>query len=243
MLHSLTAYRSVLPATLVLMLAQGCSQVHAPKNASSAAPALGEEGQAHIRGVSDPNAQFTLIDRTHATAQQASMHDLGPNAASMGTCQPSSLQVYEAAAAMNGAERSLRLAIKNNGESACHLAGSPSIILEDASGASIASIAIRQTGSSSLTGVVAPPVREVISSPPQSVDVVLPPLGEASFEIGWSSSDDCPVVSSIAVSMATGIASGPGTDGPSSPRFAINHPIKVCNGEVRVTSLLTGSSV
>jgi hypothetical protein len=240
------AYRSVLPATLALILAQGCSQVHVPRNASSTAPALGEEGQAHIRGVSDPNAPFTLMDRTHAVAQQVSKQEAGQDSASMALCEPSSLQVYEAAATMNGEERSLRLAIKNNGEAACHLAGSPSISLEDQSGASIASIAIRQTGTLSLTGVVEPPMREVAStsaSTAQSVDVVLPPSGEASFEIGWSSGDDCPVVSSIAIGIAPAMSSGTNAEGLPKPRFSINHSLKVCNGEVRVTSLLTGSSV
>lgn len=224
------------------------------------APTLAEEGQAHIRGVSDPNAQFTLMDRTGPVAPQAAMEETGQNAVRNTTeddsstllCDPASLQVYEVAAATNGVERSLRLAIKNNGESACHLAGSPSISLEDASGASVASIAIRQTGASSLTGVVAPPMREVessLASPAQMVNFVLPPSGEASFEIGWSSGDDCPVVSSIGVGIGVGIA--PGTSsatGVPKPKFAgsqfvINHSLKVCNGEVRVTSLLVGSSV
>lgn len=162
--------------------------------------------------------------------------------ASTALCAPSSLQVYEAAATIDGDQRGLRLAIKNHGEAACHLAGSPTISLEDASGVAIAGIAIRRTGVASLIGVVAPPMREALSpevGPARSVDFVLPPSGEASFEIGWSSGDGCPEVSSIAV----GVASASKAEGASAPRFAIHHPLRVCGGEVRVTSLLAGSSV
>lgn len=248
MRRSSTAYRSALPAALALILAQGCSQARAPRSASATAPALGEQGQAHIRGVSDPNAPFTLMDRTRGAAQQASAQGPGQDPASMALCAPSSLEVYEAAATMNGDERSLRLAVKNNGEAACHLAGSPSISLEDAGGASIASIAVRQTGASSLTGVIAPPMRDVASgsaNPAQSVDVVLPPSGEASFEIGWSSGDECPVVSSISIGLAPGLEAGlqSGGNADGLTRFTISHSLKVCKGEVRVTSLLIGSSV
>lgn len=241
-----TVYRSVLPAALALMLAQGCSQLRAPGSASATAPALGEEGQAHIRGVSDPNAQFTLMERPAAVARQASNRDTGQNATgdafSTPLCDRSSLQVYESAATTNGEERGLRLAIRNNGEASCRLDGSPTISLLDESGAAIASIAVRQTGASSLTGVVGPPMREAAStsaSPAQGVDFVLEPSGEASLEIGWSSGEDCPAVASIALGMAP----SSDADGAPTPTFAINHSLKVCGGEVRVTSLLTGGSV
>jgi hypothetical protein len=217
-----------------------------PGNASATAPALGEQGQAHIRGVSDPNAQFTLMERPSPAARQASSQNAGQDRDSTALCDPSSLEVYEAAAAMNGDERSLRLAIKNNGKAACHLAGSPSISLEDAIGSPVASLTIRQTGASSLAGAIAPPMRDVASisaSPAQSVDVVLPPSGEASFEIRWSSGDDCQSVASIGIALDTGVAGAANADAAPKPMFAIHHSLKVCNGEVRVTSLLAGSSV
>jgi hypothetical protein len=233
--------RVILPAALALLLAQGCSQTRAPGAASATAPTLAEGTQPHIRGVSDPNAQFTLIDRTHAApaTQQVSSND----PASVSACQTSSLQVYEAAASTNGAERTLRLAFKNQGEERCRLAGSPSIALEDENGAAIASIAVRQTGESSVAGVVAAPSSQAASAspatPPQVVNIVLPPSGEASFEIRWSSGDECPLVSSIAISIG---GSAPASRAAAN-NFAISRPLKVCNGEVRITSLLAGASV
>jgi hypothetical protein len=150
--------------------------------------------------------------------------------------------VYETAASMNGAERSLRLAIKNQGEQACSLSGIPAISLEDGSGAEIASVAVRQTGTTSLSGVVVPPVHEVASDPAregQLLNVVLPGSGEASFEIGWSSGDSCPLVSRIAIGFA-GMATA---SEPRPARFSIDHAMRVCDGEVRITSLLPGSSI
>jgi hypothetical protein len=232
--------RKFLPAALALLLAQGCSQMRAPGTASSTAPTLVEDTEPHIRGVSDPNAQFTLIDRTRGVAvtQQNPVRD----SASLSVCEPSSLQVYEAAASTNGAERSLRLAFKNRGETACRLAGSPSIVLEDENGAAIASISVRQTGESSVSGVVAAPSSQTASASPgtpRAVDIVLSPSGEASFEIQWSSGDECPLVSSIAI----GIGAPATASATSASGYSINRPLKVCNGEVQITSLLSGASV
>jgi hypothetical protein len=164
------------------------------------------------------------------------------DSASLSACEPSALQVYEAAASTSGAERTLRLAFKNRGAKTCRLAGSPAIVLEDEKGAAIANIAVRQTGESSVSGFVAAPSSQTASAAPaapQTVDIVLSPSGEASFEIRWSSGDDCPLVSSIAIGIAA-----PSPDTPASAgSFAINRSLKVCNGEVRITSLLSGASV
>jgi hypothetical protein len=225
----------ILPAALALILAQGCSQAHAPGTASANAPGLGEDGQAHIRGVSDPNAPFTLIDRTKAH-QEIPAED--PSSAP--ECGASSLQFYEAAASMNGADRTLRLALKNRGESACQLSGFPSIALLDDHGSAIASISVRQTGRSTVSGVVSAPANQPVSSTATpGVNVVLRPSGEASFEIRWSSGDDCPLVSRLAI----GIAGTAEANAPLTNTFTINRPLKVCNGELRVTAFLSGSSV
>lgn len=141
---------------------------------------------------------------------------------------------------MDGASRSLRLAFKNQGASACRLSGSPFIALQDDSGATLANIAIRQTGATDVSGVVAPPpALAVTSSAAQSLEIVLRPSGEASFEIRWLSGDDCPLVSRIAIGIAS-----PGEE-KSAPAngFSISHPLRVCGGEVHVGSLLAGSSV
>jgi hypothetical protein len=141
---------------------------------------------------------------------------------------------------MNGATRSLRLAFHNLGASACRLSGSPLIALEDDTGATFENIAVRQTGAADVLGVVAAPTaQKVTSTLAQSVDVVLRPSGEATFEIRWLSGDDCPLVSRIAI----GIASPNEVKAMPANSFSISHPLRVCNGEVHISSLLAGSSV
>jgi hypothetical protein len=237
------------PAAMLLLA--GCTQNAVRGTTAGSAPALNGESQAHIRGVSDPNAQFTtLVSRPKTSAPAAAAGSGSVTVSATTACRAADLQVYEAAASMNGVARVVRLALKNNGASACSLSGYPAIELQDEHGVAIASIAVRQTGASSLSGTIAAPVREAAlaeggsaASEAGAVDVVLRPAGEASFEIGWSTGETCPVVSrfTVALPAARDAAS---TASPSlAGTFTINRALNVCNGEMQVTALRAVGSV
>jgi len=232
----------VVTAALIALLAAGCTQNAVRSKTSGSAPALSGEGQAHIRGVSDPNAPFTLIDRTKTAAGTAATGGEGDSAAA--PCQAADLQVYEAAASMNGQTRTVRLALKNIGANSCRLNGYPAIELEDENGAAIANIAVRQTGAASLSGAVVAPVVKTSSGTAASsaVDIVLRAGSQASFEIGWSSGEGCPLVSRFTVALPETPASGEESAAPSGS-FTINRALNVCNGEMQVTALRAGGAV
>src|SRR5271165_918535 len=192
----------VAPAALLALLAVGCTQNALRGKMAGPAPALSGEGQAHIRGVSDPNAPFTEKPTLIARTKTATALPSGEADPSTPACQPFDLQVYEVAASMNGLTRSVRMALKNVGANGCRLSGYPAIELEDENGAAIASIAVRQTGAASLSGAVAAPVRDTSAPAAASpVDIVLRPGSEANFEIGWSSGEGCSVVSRFTVAL------------------------------------------
>jgi len=228
----------VAQAAVMALLVAGCTQNAARGKVAGTAPALSGEGQPHIRGVSDPNAPFTLMDRMKASAGAVSS---GEDSASAARCAAADLQVYEAAASMNGDARSVRLALKNVGANACRLSGYPAITLEDEYGAAIASIAVRQTGAASLSGaVVAPVVKASAASGAGAtgpVDIVLRPGNKANFEIGWSSGEGCPVVSRFTVALPESSPTAGEESATASGSFTINRALNVCNGELQVTAL------
>lgn len=236
----------------VLLLATGCTQNAVRGTTAGSAPALNGESQAHIRGVSDPNAQFTtLVSRPKTSAATAAAGSEPVTVSATTTaCRAADLQVYEAAASMNGESRVVRLALKNNGGSACSLSGYPAIELQDEHGVAIASIAVRQTGASSLSGTVAAPVREAAlaeggsaANEAGAVDVVLRPAGEASFEIGWSTGETCPVVSRFTVALPAARDTASSASSSLAGTFTINRALNVCNGEMQVTALRAAGSV
>src|SRR5277367_2816428 len=112
--------RVLVPAVMMTLVLGGCSQKVVRANAAGTAPALSEGETAHIRGVSDPNAQFTLISRdpsnvpanAKTTPVGAQAREEIPGAAQ---CRTSDLQVYESAASMDGDARTLTLTLKNRG--------------------------------------------------------------------------------------------------------------------------------
>ena len=220
------------PATLLLSLAVvGCSQTAVRGPVAATAPAISGDSPAHIRGVSDPNAQFTLIDRTKTTSRQP----VADGESTGAPCATSSLQVYEVGASMNGENRVIRLAFKNRSDVACSLSGYPGIELQDDKGLPIASIAVHQTGSASLSGTVTTSVENAATSP--AVAIVLRPSGAATFEIGWSDGGNCPLVSRIMISMP-GAGFMRDSQNTLSGYFTKSHPLNVCGGEVRMSTLV-----
>ena len=221
----------LLVAASAVGLAAGCARSSMHGSAAASAPTLSEDSPAHIRGVSDPNAQFTLIDRTArpATPQPSVDAQSGP------ACDASALRVYEVAAQMDGDSRIVKLAFVNRGETACALAGFPSIALFDDAGRRVAGIAIQQTGSMSFSGRV-----EASASPTQApLKVLLAPRGEAYFQIGWSTGDQCPTVSRFSV-KAPGAVDLPA--GETDDSFTIDRPLTVCGGQMRITEVVPAQS-
>ncbi|AXC10383.1 hypothetical protein ACPOL_1032 [Acidisarcina polymorpha] len=193
--------------------------------------------------MSDPNAPFTLIDRTKSQARGIPSEI----EAAASPCRPSILQVYESAARMNDDQRIVILAVKNTGTTACRIEGYPTIGLVDESGASIAQIVVRQTGESSLSATISAPTQDAAAKK-VPVDVVLPPAAQGTFEIGWSSGEQCPLASRIVISMPQIPTPGDGTASADLPPnvsgvFTINHPINVCHGEIQVSALTASAAV
>jgi hypothetical protein len=234
-----------LTSAAVFQLAAGCSQSAVRGKAGASAPTLTAEGQAHIRGVSDPNAPFTLVDRSSTASRQNSR----PGDEAALPCQPSDLQIYEAGAAMKGSNRVLTLAIKNRSTASCRLSGYPAIELHDENGGTVATIAVHQTGALELSGSVVSAAKEVSTTAEvtkaedtsQKFDLILRPSTAGTFQLGWTSGDECPVVSSFTVALAPSHSDIPGSVLTGS--FTISHSLNVCNGEIRVTSLTLGGSV
>jgi hypothetical protein len=227
----LTTSRILASVVILPLVAAGCSQTAVRGPAGATAPALSGESPAHIRGVSDPNAQFTLIDRTKSSSQTP-----GSDGQSVAPpCTTASLQVYEVGASLHGNDHVIRLAFKNYGDASCSLSGYPGIELQDERGLPIASIAVRQTGSASLTGTVATAVETTATSSP--VAILLRPSRAATFEIGWSSGEECPLVSRIMISMPRLPVVQQGQNLVSGS-FTISHPLSVCGGAVQVSTLV-----
>ena len=228
---AITATAALLP------LLAGCSQNAVRSKAGASAPGLSGEERARLRGVSDPNAPFLLIDRSKTAASSPGGVD---DSAGAELCQPGNLKVYETAASMNGESRVVRLAIKNSGKSVCRLSGYPAIELQGEDGAPVAGIAIRQTGAASLIGTVVTPIREASQS--SAVKIVLRPGAEANFEVGWSTGEGCPLVSKFEVGLPREPAATPEVSAAGSGVFTISHALSVCGGELQVTALRAGGA-
>jgi hypothetical protein len=246
--------RVLASAAMLTLLVGGCSQKVVHANAAGTAPALNEGGTAHIRGVSDPNAQFTLISREPANGPanaKAATANVQVTEESPGEapCRISDLELYETAASMNGDARTLTLALKNRGTSVCRISGHPAITLEDEGGMAVGGIVIGEANLSGSSGAAVH--SETASSSPAVaapvVDVRLPPDGAASFDIQWTSGEGCPVVSRLRVRpsekdvVSDGSASDEGnTEGPGF--ITVNRPLKVCGGRVVITALRVGGA-
>jgi hypothetical protein len=150
---------------------------------------------------------------------------------------------------MDGNARTLTLALKNRGTAVCRISGHPTITPEDQAGVAIGGIAIGEANLSGSSGA-AVHVETASSSPAAGapvVDVRLPPDGEASFNIGWTSGEGCPVVSRLRIRpsaeevVSTGGASGErNSEGPGF--ITVNHPLRVCDGRVVITALRVGGA-
>ena len=244
--------RVLAPVVAMALLLGGCSQKVVRAGAGGTAPALSEGGTAHIRGVSDPNAQFTLISREPANgpAKPATANGQATEESSgEAQCRTSDLAIYETAASMDGNARTLTLALKNRGTAVCRISGQPTITLEDEAGVAIGGIALSRASLSGSSGA-AVSVETASSGPAGAapvVDVRLPPDGEASFKIGWTSGEGCPVVSRLRIRpSAEEVVSAGGASGERNSEgsgfITVNRPLRVCDGRVVITALRVGGA-
>jgi hypothetical protein len=212
----------VLAGSLLVVwpLLEGCSR-SAHTTLHGNAPALQQEdAPARARGGTNPNAPYTIAGASPALVKRSAV-----DMSTITACDSSNLSVTEIAAAVNGKYRAVKLAFNNQGSEPCKLGGYPSISLLDQNNTPVASIVVDRVTASTLSAQLAQGDVQPVATP-SNAEVMLAPKGEAWFQVGWSTGDDCPVVSRIDVSA-------PG----STQTFSVNHPLTVCEGRVQITTI------
>jgi len=206
---------------LVWPLLEGCAHSSHVSTLRGGAPVMLNEDGPRARGGTNPNAPYLvaasgpqLVKRSDTTAST--------NAT---VCESKDLTVTEIAAAVNGNYRAVKLAFDNEGIVPCRLGGYPTISLLDKTGTPVANLVVDRTTTSSLSARLAQGPAEAAASKP-AAQITIAPKGEAWFQVGWSTGQDCPVVSRISVSA-------PG----ATETFTVNHPLTVCEGRVQITTL------
>ncbi len=206
---------------VALPYTEGCAHSSRPSSLQGGAPILLNEDAPHGRGGTNPNAPYMvaaadpqLVKRSGATASNAA-----------NPCESKDLAVTEIAAAVNENYRAVKLAFDNEGLAPCYLGGYPSISLLDKTGTPVANLVIDRVTTSSLSARLSQGQVQTTAAKPDA-QVTIAPKGEAWFQVGWTTGQDCPVVSRISVTA-------PG----STESFTVNHPLSVCEGHVQITTL------
>lgn len=211
---------------LVWPLTEGCSRSTHTSTLHGGAPALlREDAPLHSRGGTNPNAPYVVAGTSPQLVKRAET----ANAASINSCDGGHLAVTEIAAAMNGNYRALKLAFVNQSGAPCSLGGYPAISLLNKDGSPVASVVVDRVTASVLSAQLEQSsVQSSVQPAATQTDaaVVLTPKGEAWFQIGWSTGENCPTVSHISVAA-------PG----ATETLSVNHPLTVCEGRVQITTL------
>jgi hypothetical protein len=217
-LSSIVLAGSLLIATPFL---GGCAHSTHATPLRGGAPAMLSEDGPHAHGGTNPNAPYMMA----ASSPQLVKRSDATGSATANPCDSKELAVTEIAAAVNGNYRAVKLAFDNEGLAPCQLGGYPAISLLDKTGTPVANLVVDRVTASTLSAQLAQgPVQTTASKP--DAQITIAPKGEAWFQVGWSSGQDCPVVSRISVSA-------PG----STESFVVNHPLTVCEGHVQITVL------
>ena len=231
--------RSVLQsvALAALLLGAGCDAAHGPGRQGGLAPALYKEEAA--RNAANPNAPFSLRAGPPTLSARPQLLNNGLDAEMAEPCSPAQLSLWESAARSNGSRHSLRFAVGNAGET-CRLRGFPSLSLLRADGSIVGEVTLRKVFGSVLSASLSAPSDAAGSAPnltaggtaeTPSPSVVLPPKGEASFELGWTSGPNCERVSRIAIGM-------PGT----SRAVVLPRELLICQKEILITAVAAPGS-
>jgi hypothetical protein len=205
---------------VVLPFWEGCSRSSRAALQGNAPTLKQEDAPLRSRGGTNPNAPYTVASATPQLVKRPVV-----DASLLAPCDSSKLSVTEIAAAVNGNYRAIKLAFNNLGAEPCKLGGYPSIALLDQNDAPVASVVVDHITASTLSAQLAQGELQTAATP-QGAEVTLSPKGEAWFQVGWSTGDECPVVSQISVSA-------PG----STETFTVNHPLAICEGRIQITTL------
>ncbi len=234
-----SVFQAAALASLLSLLGTGCDIAHGRGGRGGLAPTL--YGEESARNVANPNAPFSIRAVSPSLAHRPHPPGNGFRADATQPCSPAQLSLWESAARSNGNRHSLRFAVGNAGE-ACRLRGFPSISLLRADGSIVGEVTLRKISGSALSATLSAPLFNPLSvassaqNPPSdrmalpSPLVVLPPKGEASFELGWTAGSNCEPVSRIAIGM-------PGT----GRAVVLPRRLVVCQGELLITAIAASS--
>ena len=210
-------------------LSVGCAGANRGRLAYSAAPKLQEDAPLSTRGGANPNAPYAVIDHGAHLVTRPTQVDL--NAAA--PCDASDLSLFESGAHVEGDRRSVRLNLVNHAKEACRLGGYPAISLLREDGSLLGNVRIEKVTATTLEAAISSSPANAAKSAPSadvgpmpSPEVLLPPAGEAAFEIGWTSGQACDQVGSIAVAAAGTVQT-----------FVVRHALTVCEGRIRITAV------
>jgi hypothetical protein len=202
---------------------------------SGTAPNMNGDSMPTMRNVADPNAPFTLRPQAPHLAKRQPVLDVN----GVPVCVESQLSLFESRSRLNGNRHTLQLTFENQ-SAACRLSGFPAVTFLSADGTVLSGIAIQKESAEALAGWLKPqpaagqPGASQQSGAPgvqPSAEVLLPPRGDAVFELGWTSGSECPQVSRLAVSA-------PGNTVPSY----IPRQLAVCDQQILMTAVAPGGS-
>jgi hypothetical protein len=200
---------------------EGCSHSSHMGFQGNAPALMQQDAPARARGGTNPNAPYLVVSSTPQLVKRPST----PYAGTLDTCNSQNLSVSEIAAAVDGKYRAVKIAFTNQSTAPCKLSGYPSIVLMDQNNSPVANVVVDRVTTTTLNAeVTQQPAQSAASQ--KNAEVALEPKGQAWFQLAWSTGDDCPVVSQVDVSA-------PG----STETFTVNHPLTVCDGRVRLSTL------
>jgi hypothetical protein len=218
--------RLALLALVVWPLAESCSHSAHSGLLKGSAPSLQSEDAPRLRTEGNPNAPY-LVASTAKPPQLMRRTEPGANDAAAGPCDSKNLEVTEIAASVNGDYHAVKLAFYNQGLTPCKIGGFPNVSLLDQNGNPISRVSIERVTESAVRAKLAQgAVQQASGAPTPQTRLVIAPRGEAWFQMGWTTGDECPEVSRISVSA-------PG----STETYTINHPLAVCDGRIEITAL------
>jgi len=212
-----------LAGSLILIgpILESCAHSTHTSGLKGGAPVLLNEDSPRSHGGTNPNAPYLVA----AAGPQLVKRSEATPSTTTNPCESKDLAVTEIAAAVNGNYRAVKLAFDNEGITPCRIGGYPTILLLDSTGTPVANLVVDRVTTSSIGARLAQgPISAAESK--SDAQITIAPRGEAWFQVGWSTGQNCPVVSRISVTAPGGTES-----------FAVNHPLTVCEGRVQITTL------
>jgi hypothetical protein len=188
-----------------------------------------------MRNVADPNAPFTLRPEAPHLAKRQPVLDVN----GVPVCVESQLSLFESRSRLNGNRHTLQLTFENQG-AACRLSGFSAVTLLSADGAVLRGITIQKESAEAVADWLEPQpgVGHTEATPEAgatgvqpSAEVLLPPHGDAVFELGWISGPECPQVNRLAVSAPGNTASS-----------YVPRQLAVCDQQILMTAIAPGGS-